>query len=294
MLSNLAKRVLFAVVAIPLFIFVLYSGGLLLHIVILILSSLALHEYFSMVGKSGAKVISAPAYGFNFLIILLNYLSVSGIIYLGTTEFILIMSLVFILNMGSAAVMHLFFGSKEHITNEIGMMTHGLQYISIGFISILLIPELFAEAYPVNPPVNPNLLSIIVFAAIWASDTFAYFVGRKFGKHKLLESISPNKTVEGFVGGVLGSAIVFTLPCVLFFKNHSTLALATLIILGIVIGLMGTVGDLVESSLKRHAGVKDSSNLIPGHGGILDRFDSALFVFPTMFIALELWVLLAL
>lgn len=294
MLSNLAKRVLFAVVAIPLFIYVLYSGGLLLHIVILILSSLGLHEYFSMIHRSGSKVISAPAYVFNFLIILLSYFSVSGIIYLGTTEFLLIMSLVFIFNMGSAAVMHLFFGSKEHITNEVGMMTHGLQYISIGFISILLIPELVAEAYPVNPPVNPNLLSIIVFAAIWASDTFAYFVGRKFGKHKLLESISPNKTVEGFVGGLLGSAIVFTLPCFLLLENCSILALSTAIALGTLIGLMGTVGDLLESSLKRHAGVKDSSNLIPGHGGILDRFDSALFVFPTMFIFLELWVIIAL
>jgi len=112
---------------------------------------------------------------------------------------------------------------------------------------------------------------------IWATDSGAYFTGRAMGKRKLWPDISPNKTVEGFFGGIF-SAVIVSIPFGLFSDmNTSVLMLA---IVTIFLSVFGQIGDLVESALKRHYHVKDSGNILPGHGGILDRFDSLLFVWP--------------
>lgn len=112
--------------------------------------------------------------------------------------------------------------------------------------------------------------------ATWASDTIAYFVGRKFGKHKLAPSISPGKTWEGAIGGIIGAAavsILFFMPTPLQLPIASWQA----ILLGILVSVIGQVGDLAESLLKRNVGVKDSGTLVVGHGGFLDRIDSVVF-----------------
>ena len=107
------------------------------------------------------------------------------------------------------------------------------------------------------------------------SDTFAYFVGRKFGKHKMCPSVSPNKTWEGFVGGLTISTIVSTLFYHFLVGEESILLL---ILITILLSIIGALGDLVFSSIKRHFGIKDYGNIMPGHGGVLDRLDSILFV----------------
>ena len=107
------------------------------------------------------------------------------------------------------------------------------------------------------------------------SDTFAYFVGRKFGKHKMCPSVSPNKTWEGFVGGLIISTIVSTLFYHFLVDEESILLL---ILITILLSIIGALGDLVFSSIKRHFGIKDYGNIMPGHGGVLDRLDSILFV----------------
>ncbi|MEH7388706.1 phosphatidate cytidylyltransferase [Bacillus sp. JJ1503] len=114
---------------------------------------------------------------------------------------------------------------------------------------------------------------------IWATDSGAYFIGRAIGKNKLWPEISPNKTIEGSIGGVVCALIVAAL--FIFFSdiNASFLQLS---IITIVLSIFGQIGDLVESALKRHYDVKDSGNIMPGHGGILDRFDSLLFVWPLL------------
>lgn len=114
---------------------------------------------------------------------------------------------------------------------------------------------------------------------IWMTDSGAYFTGRKLGKRKLWPEISPNKTIEGFVGGIV-AAIIFACVFQYFYPLASTYLL--MIIVTIVASIIGQLGDLVESALKRYFEVKDSGTLLPGHGGILDRFDSLLFVLPLL------------
>ena len=125
---------------------------------------------------------------------------------------------------------------------------------------------------------------LLIFCLLWTNDIFAYLTGRVFGRHKLFERISPGKTIEGSLGGLL-----FTLIGVVVFCHYANwLPVSTGIGLGLIAVVFGTLGDLCESMLKRQAGVKDSGKLIPGHGGILDRFDSVLFSVPFVFVFLLL------
>lgn len=137
-------------------------------------------------------------------------------------------------------------------------------------VSLRLVPDAFGF-----PDTGRNLV-LMALLATFASDTTAYFVGKAIGKHKMAPSISPGKTWEGAVGGVLGAVIacyIFTLNT--FFQVPFTVVSA--IVLGILLSIFSQLGDLAESMLKRGAGVKDSGNLMPGHGGIMDRLDSILF-----------------
>ncbi|MBL0246373.1 MAG: phosphatidate cytidylyltransferase [Sphingobacteriales bacterium] len=119
---------------------------------------------------------------------------------------------------------------------------------------------------------------------VWSNDTAAYLSGRAFGRHKLFERISPKKTWEGTIGGGLFTLFVGWLLSILFrFSLTTWLGIAALAV------LCGTWGDLIESLLKRSLGVKDSGSLLPGHGGVLDRFDALLFVLPFVFAFLYLW-----
>ncbi|MDY6121782.1 MAG: phosphatidate cytidylyltransferase [Porphyromonas sp.] len=133
-------------------------------------------------------------------------------------------------------------------------------------------------------------LLLTVFALIWVNDTFAYLAGRAMGRHKLFPSVSPKKTWEGFVGGGIASIVAATLIGLYLLRDES-FALYTWPVLGLFVAAASTWGDLFESNLKRLAGVKDSGNLIPGHGGMLDRIDSALFALPTAFFVYSVFAL---
>lgn len=132
---------------------------------------------------------------------------------------------------------------------------------------------------------DPRMV-LLVFVLLWANDTFAYLSGRLLGKHKLFERISPGKTIEGSIGG-----LVFTLAGVIVFSFFvDWLPLGMAVGMALIAVVFGTLGDLCESMLKRQAGVKDSGNLIPGHGGVLDRFDSVLFALPFIFVFLLMFL----
>lgn len=128
---------------------------------------------------------------------------------------------------------------------------------------------------------------VAVFVLIWSNDTFAYLIGSKFGKHKLLERISPKKTIEGFVGGLLGALLAgFVIFKVL--ENYSPLdaekyPLWVWIVMAIIVAIFGTIGDLIQSKFKRQAGVKDSGIIMPGHGGLYDRLDSIIYASPFVY-----------
>ncbi|MGG5505291.1 MULTISPECIES: phosphatidate cytidylyltransferase [unclassified Myroides] len=151
-----------------------------------------------------------------------------------------------------------------------------LGYIIGTFLAFLHLPYT-AEGY------QPQIV-IGILILVWTNDTFAYIVGKKFGKHKLFERISPKKTIEGLLGGIV-FAIIASLVLNQFFTS---LNVYIWIASAIFVGLFGTLGDLVESHFKREAGVKDSGAIMPGHGGILDRLDSILFISPFLYIIFQI------
>ncbi len=170
------------------------------------------------------------------------------------------------------------FAKKEEVISHLGKIFLTIIYIVVPFTLIVQIPFLNSTFNYINTTI------LGVFILIWTNDSFAFLVGKNFGRHKLLERISPNKTIEGFVGGM-----VFTFIASLILANQfTTLSLVQWIVIAGIVSIFGVLGDLIESMFKRQAGVKDSSNFIPGHGGFLDRFDSVIFAAPFIFIYLQL------
>ncbi len=155
---------------------------------------------------------------------------------------------------------------------------YSLQDISASVIGIIYIPCFISFQIQLRE-INPVWI-IFLYATVWAADSLAYYVGKSFGRTKLYREMSPNKTIAGawgsILGGILGSLLIkYTLL--------DSISIYNTIIAGIIIGTVTIIGDLVESMLKRDAGVKDSGILIPGHGGILDKLDGALFSGPVLY-----------
>lgn len=149
-------------------------------------------------------------------------------------------------------------------------------YLSSAFVFLILIANYY-ENY------NPNIL-LGAFILVWVNDSFAYLVGKNFGKQKLFEIISPKKTVEGFIGGLFFSCVASY-----FIATFTeTLTFTSWLILSVIISVFGTLGDLIESKFKRQANVKDSGVIMPGHGGLLDRLDSIIFAAPFIYLFLRI------
>ena len=190
--------------------------------------------------------------------------------------------IVFLILAAATLITHLFLTNnlfKLKKVNENSMLRQQLPllYVLIPFSLITLTPSIINNTY--NPYIVFGILIII-----WSNDTFAYLVGKNFGKHKLFERVSPKKTIEGFIGGLIFgviSALVIAL-------TTSSLSILHWIVLSIIISIFGTIGDLVASKFKREANIKDSSNLIPGHGGFLDRLDSLIFVSSFVYLYLTI------
>lgn len=160
------------------------------------------------------------------------------------------------------------FRNKKTPFQNMGITITGVVYIILPLLLINLMRLNSDDFWPV----------LSIFVLVWSSDTFAYLVGRKIGKHRLFERISPKKSWEGFIGGVVFSVIAGLL--IAYFTDGNLVKYA---IYGITIATFGTLGDLVESMLKRSLNIKDSGTILPGHGGLLDRFDSVIFVIPIIY-----------
>ncbi|MEL1241405.1 phosphatidate cytidylyltransferase [Flavobacterium flavipallidum] len=175
-------------------------------------------------------------------------------------------------------ILFLFYDSVQKISTS-SKYLYLFGYITLPFIFITKI-SFGIKDY------NPKII-IGLFLLIWTNDTFAYIVGKSIGKHKLLERISPKKTIEGFLGGILFAIFAGYLISKYYIKPKTEFSEQSILIwtsIAAIVGIFGTIGDLIESKFKRIAGVKDSGNIMPGHGGVLDRLDSVIFVAPIIFL----------
>ena len=154
--------------------------------------------------------------------------------------------------------------------------------------SYVVIPFSLIQLFGIsNESFNPSII-LLLFTLTWTFDTFAYLIGMKFGKHKILPSISPKKSWEGFIGGLVFTIIAGFISQNYFLEYFNAISSLSIIILCLILPFTATLGDFIESHYKRQANVKDSGNLIPGHGGILDRMDAFMITIPVLYILINI------
>lgn len=274
-MSNLTTRILVALVGIPLILLLTWAGGVYFFAFVALVSSLSLYEYYQLARAKGTQPQVTVGLLFG-LCVMMAFMYNRLPFFPLMPHWLLITVLLFV---PAIFFIELFRGKASAMAN-VAMTLAGVLYVSLGLGSLVGLRELPAVA---GVDVGASVV-ITIFASVWICDSAAYFVGMRFGRHKLLERVSPNKTWEGAVGGFIGAVIVFLVARDIGLQH---LSVSNVLVSGCIVGIFGQIGDLVESLLKRDAGVKDSSSLIPGHGGALDRFDSIIFISPLMFLYLH-------
>jgi phosphatidate cytidylyltransferase len=274
--SELTRRIIFAVIAAPASIVVLYMGDWALTIVLSVLAALAAWELFRMARETGAMPLEPAGIALAALLPIAVHGQRLGVYTLSLTA-VVAMALVL-------------FASSIWLRGPAGKPLSSVAITSFGIMYGGLFAYIYAlryHDYAIGARAGTALV-VLPLLLTWATDIGAYAFGRTFGRKKLIPSVSPGKTVEGAVGG-LGLTIIVCLLYVRFIlMPYAQLGLTIqgAVLFAIVVSVAAQTGDLAESLLKREAGVKDSSRIIPGHGGILDRFDSILFVMPIAFLLL--------
>lgn len=311
--DKLGKRVLVAAVAIPAITWLSMAGGYYFFLLIAVLSSIALHEFYRLMEIRGASPLKAigmvtgalvnGAFVYEKIQVdVFQFFSERGIQLrmFSQLQFLLVIELVFVVVILAVEL----FRKKGSPSQNLGTTMLGVFSISLFFGTLIGLRELFSFGFPVHRYLgsaffaNQDQLEVVhrwggmtivsLFASIWICDTAAYFAGSAMGTHKLLERVSPGKTWEGAIAGFLG-ALATMVAAQQWFLGYLTVFDA--ILLGLIIGVFGQAGDLVESHFKRDAGVKDASGIIPGHGGVYDRFDSLVFVSPLVYLYIDFIVL---
>ena len=269
MKSSLKLRIITAVICVPLLILVLLSPKPVVTIVVMAAALVGLYEYYNAVGLSKHKNICIMGYLASLVISMgANFSTAISII------------LVFLYVMALFVLMLL---SNKSIT---------IVHLSTLIFGLIYIPYFLSHIIYIRSMDYGNFFIWLVFIGAFSADTCAYFTGKLLGKHKLCPNISPNKTVEGAIGGILGGGITFVIFGLIvnsFFGNMLCgmhFDILRLFILGLTTALFSEIGDLVASSIKRQFNIKDFGNVLPGHGGILDRCDSIIIVAPTIFLFL--------
>lgn len=246
-----------------------------------IINCVCLFEYFSLIQKIPTlnyrtfDVVTGVSIGVLFNLLMISLLIFKSSLYAFGGTFIALPVLVLLF-----FIFQLF--KKEYYNLQpVAFSVLGLLYIALPLNLLIFIginSNLFGGSLSLNHDIVFGVLVLI-----WTNDTMAYITGSLLGKKKLLESISPNKTITGTLGGIVFCVIVSVIISKYFSHRYS---LTDWMAIGAIVAIFGTLGDLVESLLKRTAGVKDSGKIMPGHGGLLDRFDSFIFVIPFVFLYL--------
>ncbi|MFH1841825.1 MAG: phosphatidate cytidylyltransferase [bacterium] len=264
--AGILPRLAVIILGVPcLFIITLRGGAFFLLLVNLIIF-LGLREFYQMLATKGYRPYQ--------MLGITCGLAVSWYVYSGGVAISLVMTAILL----SVMIRELFRRDMSHALTHIAVTVLGVLYVGWLGSHLVMLRELPAEVGV--PDVVGARLVFFVAAVTWAGDIAAYVIGIALGSHPLLPRISPKKTVEGAVGGLLGS-VAAGLFCAWNFLPVLTPTHGAL--LGLCGGIAGQLGDLVESLLKRDVGIKDSAGLIPGHGGVLDRFDSLLFSGPLLY-----------
>ncbi len=266
------KRVIVSIFAVPLILIASYLGRYYFLTFVTIISLFSFYEFGLLVKNKGVK-INFPLGGLIIFILLLNQ-------YLGfdDLELIIVLSSLLLLTVE-------LFRNKGSAIYNLGSTFLGIFYIGIFAASLIALRDLHFLTVESNE--NGAYLIISILASIWIGDSAAYYGGITFGRHKLFPRVSPKKSWEGAIFGFIFSvaALILAKLIVLYFLSWTNV-----LVIGIIIGTIGQIGDLVESMLKRDSGVKDSSSLIPGHGGFFDRFDSLLFSAPAIWLYLKYFI----
>jgi phosphatidate cytidylyltransferase len=291
--SNLVQRVLVGIVAIPIILLLCMAGGVYFFLFVALVSAVALHEFYRLAAAKGAKPMVALG--------LLAGFAVNLTFFLGLASRPPLLTTVLLVTVIVLSLRELFRNEGSAILN-LSTTLLGVLYVSLFFGTLIGIRQLFvAGAFPAtrffatgsalgDAQIAHQIHAwggytvISVFVTIWICDSAAFHVGVPFGKHKLFPRVSPNKSWEGAIAG-----LVFAIAAALAAKSLllSFLPVSGAIFIGVIVGTVGQLGDLTESLMKRDAGVKDSSALIPGHGGAFDRFDSVLLVAPCVYLYLD-------
>lgn len=281
-MSEFTKRVTFAVIAAPAVVWAAWLGGLPLAMLLAVAAGIAAWEFYRLAIGSGSVPLWGHGVIFSALVPLLVHARFAG---LWTPPLSVLMLVVLELLTVALWVR----GSLGKPLEVVGITLLGVLYTG-GMLSFAY--ALRYHGYAVGAAAGTALVALPLLLT-WGTDIGGFVFGRAFGRRKLMPRISPGKTVVGAVGGLL-LAVVVSVVYVRFVlqpAGHLTMPLWGVLLFGAVVSVAAQVGDLVESMLKRQAGVKDSSHLIPGHGGVLDRIDSLLFTLPLGFVLLG-WLLI--
>ncbi|HHW08034.1 MAG TPA: phosphatidate cytidylyltransferase [Clostridia bacterium] len=253
------QRVLTAVIAVPIVFILFYRAGFPLMLGSLAVAALGLYEFYRLTSSMGHKPLTWWGYCIGLNCILFGIYLWHGQYFPQTLWLLMVL-----------AVVHFAAAFPKWTLSDLAVTFFGAFYVG-GLLSFLIrLREFEAQGW---------MWVLLVFLLTWANDTAAYFVGSKMGKHPLCPKLSPNKTVEGFLGGL----IVTILSALLFGQLVSGNNYFLWGLLGLLAAVVGTTGDLLESTYKRLAQAKDSGVLFPGHGGVLDRLDSLLLVAPLVY-----------
>jgi phosphatidate cytidylyltransferase len=259
-MSAFWSRILVAVAGLPVVLGLVWLGGWWLVGLCAVVGLFALHEYFAMIRELRPLALA----GFTGLLLALLGAKLGGLVWM-MGGFMSTFATAFLLN-GIAR-------TKASATAAISSTVLGVGWIGLGLGHVLMLRNLGKDG---------RLAVFTVLLAVFAADTIAYFTGRLIGRHKLVPTLSPGKTWEGLVAGVVAAVFV---SFVALYKQHF-LSIAASIVLGFVVAFAGVIGDLFESALKRDMQVKDTGSILAGHGGVLDRVDSVLFAAVAAFYAI--------